>query len=167
MRSAHRTGAVSSLSRFFRPCLKLALIRDPAFPPCVCHASAFTARYLSPASMFFVIQIMLIVEIYSVRPVQDLFLRQLLCVCNSIFQCFLAALILSSLCLSPDLCRNVTLSPVYVFPLSFPSPHGCPAEFFNPFQILRTLKDVLFFHLLPVQRISDTIPDHPSIVVVP
>ena len=46
--------------------------------------------------MFFVIQIMLTVEIYSVRPVQDLFLRQFLCVCDSICQCFLAALILSS-----------------------------------------------------------------------
>ena len=150
-RSAHWTGAIVPLSRFFRPSLKLAFVGNSAFPSRICNSSALAAGYMCPATMLFVIQIMLIVKIQSVSSVQDLFLRQFFGVRHSICQCLLAAHI--RLVFSVPSCRyyNIVLMFVYVFP---------PV----PFQILCALEYIFFFLLLPCGMFFS--PYHSAITAV-
>ena len=128
--SAHWTGAISSLSRFFRPSLELAFVGDSAFPSHICNSSTLAAGYMCPATMLFVIQIMLIVKIQSVSSVQDLFLRQFFGVRHSICQCLLAAHIHLVFSVPSCRCYNVILQVVYVFPPSVLIPYISLTEFF-------------------------------------
>ena len=137
------------LSRFFRPSLELAFVGNSAFPSRICNSSALAAGYMCPATMLFVIQIMLIVKIQSVSSVQDLFLRQFFGVRHSICQCLLAAHI--HLVFSVPSCRyyNIVLMFVYVFPPVLLVVYVGFAELLYPFQILCALEYIFFFLLLP------------------
>ena len=115
-RSAHRTGSIAALPRFFRPSLELAFIGNPASPSRVCYSSTFAACYLYPAATFFVVKVMLVLEIYSICSFQNLCLRQFLSMCHSVCQCLLTAHIFSALSVPSGRYHNIVLMPVYVLP---------------------------------------------------
>ena len=146
-RSAHRAGSISALPWFFRPSLELAFIGDPVSPSRVCDSSAFAACYLCPTAMFFIIQVMLVLEIYAICSVQNLFLRQFLSMCHSVCQFLLTAHIFSVLSVPSVRDHNIFLMPVYVLPPVCLIVDSGLAEFFDPFQILRTLQDVFLLCL--------------------
>ena len=162
--SAHWTGAIVPLSRFFRPTLELAFVGNSAFPSRICNPSTLAAGYMCPAAMLFVIQIMLIVKIQSVSSVQNLFLRQFFGVRHSICQCLLAAHI--RLVFSVPSCRyyNIVLMFVYVFPPALLIVYVGFTELLYPFQILCALEDIFFFLLLPCGMFFS--PYHSAITAV-